>query len=337
MVASSRATSLSPAPTTISSAPIRTRRPRADLIILRRRRCVQRAASHQIISTLAPLTRVSKVKTKVLHDGACQLKSLNGCCSSVLHELSCGHLFCAECIVAHLKSNKKRSEYRFGRRKSVSEANLNMKQRKVACFLCRVPVQCGCSKRAETAPDVLAESIDRPGGNRGCYMRPPGGKCVHFRQRSNCKQCSKTCPHGKIKHFCKSCGGCAFCEHGNVKSCCRKCKALNKGGGSICEHDRIRSSCKDCGGSSICLHGKSKSKCRLCGGSALCSHGREKHFCKDCKGAGVCEHGTQSRTCKICKGGAWCTHNKLKAQCRECCGSVFCHHGKRWRVCRRVL
>ena len=168
MVASSRSASLSPATAIIPSASIRTRRPRADVIILRRRRCVKRAASCPIISTVAPLTRVSKVRSKVLHDGACQLKSYNECRSSALHEISCGHLFCSECIVAHLKSKKKRSEYRSGRRKSLSEANLSMKQRKLACFLCRVPVQCGCSKRAGSDSDVLAVSIDGAGGNKGC-------------------------------------------------------------------------------------------------------------------------------------------------------------------------
>jgi hypothetical protein len=113
MVASSRSTLNSPATALIPSASIRSRRPRADVIILRQRRCVKRAASYPIVP--AALTRVSKVRSKVLHEGACQLKSFNECCSSALHEFSCGHLFCSECIVAHLKSNKKRREYRSGR------------------------------------------------------------------------------------------------------------------------------------------------------------------------------------------------------------------------------
>ena len=308
-----------------------------DIIVLRQRRFVNRRAADPIAAAPAPLARISKVRPHVVHSGTCQLNEFNACVSTALHELACGHLFCSECIVAHLKvlkASKKRGpgDYRLGRRKIVSEANLNMKTRKVTCFLCRKAVQCGCSKRVASDDEILVGA--RLAADGGCFTRPAGGMCVHKRQKSNCKQCSKTCPHGKIKHFCKPCGGCMYCKHGKAKSLCRLCKALKKGGGSICEHDRARTTCKDCGGGSLCVHGKNKRKCRACGGKNLCTHGREKYSCKDCKGKAICEHGTLRRTCKTCKGAGYCTHGKLKAQCRDCGGSVFCHHNKRWRVCR---
>jgi hypothetical protein len=244
-------------------------------------------------------------------------------------------LFCSGCIIAHLKASKRKRDYRSTRRRSLTESNLNMKQRKLTCFLCRKAGQCGCSRRAagdgDTPPSAPLTQ------DKGCYARPPGGMCVHLRQRSNCKLCSEgLCPHNKIRHFCKDCGGCAYCEHGKAKQVCRQCKLLKQGGGSICEHDKIRTNCKDCGGGSLCQHMRHRSNCRDCGGSQICMHGRAKYSCTKCKGAGVCEHGTLKQTCKVCRGSSWCSHGRLKKQCRECGGSVFCHHNKRWRVCRCI-
>ena len=316
-----------------SKAPhnLRARKPH-HVLVLRSHKILKRNASDHISQAQAPRTRISKVRTNVPHDGACQMKSLNDCSSKALHELSCGHLFCSECIVAHLKANKRKRDYRPTRRRSISVANLNMKQRKLVCFLCRKIGQCGCCKPAASES---ASSNRSP--SEGCYIKPPGGMCVHLRQRSNCKQCSKNvCPHNKVKHFCKDCGGCAYCEHGKAKQVCRQCKLLKQGGGSICEHDKIRTNCKDCGGGSLCQHMRHRSNCRDCGGSQICKHGRAKYSCTKCKGAGVCEHGTLKQTCKVCRGSSWCSHGRLKKQCRECGGSVFCHHNKRWRVCRCI-
>jgi hypothetical protein len=311
----------------------RIRKSRASQVMVLRNRSVSKdsaAAAKPVVLAHAPRTRICKVRKNVLHNGVCQLKSLNDCSSNALHELSCGHLFCSGCIVAHLKASKRKREWRSSRCRSVSEANLNMKQRKLTCFLCRKSAQCGCCRAI-----AAAGNASRARRSEGCYSRPPAGMCVHLRQRSNCKLCSKgVCAHNKVRHFCKDCGGCAYCRHGKAKSLCKQCKLLKQGGGSLCEHDRVRTNCKDCGGGSLCVHLKRRSKCVHCGGGSLCAHGRQKYSCTKCKGAGVCEHGTLKRSCKVCRGNSWCSHGRLKVQCRACGGSVFCHHNRRWRICR---
>ena len=50
------------------------------------------------------------------------------------------------------------------------------------------------------------------------------------------------CPHGRLRYYCKECGGGGICEHGRQRSRCKEC-----GGGSLCEHGRMRSRCKECG------------------------------------------------------------------------------------------
>ena len=52
------------------------------------------------------------------------------------------------------------------------------------------------------------------------------------------------CPHGRLRYYCKECGGSGLCEHGRQRSRCKDC-----GGGGLCEHGRRRSLCKECGGS----------------------------------------------------------------------------------------
>jgi hypothetical protein len=85
--------------------------------------------------------------------------------------------------------------------------------------------------------------------------------CPHGRIRHTCKACggSSICEHGKQRHYCKECGGISICEHGKQRSICKKC-----GGGAICEHNRVRSACKDCGGSQICEHGRMRYGCKTC-------------------------------------------------------------------------
>eukprot|EP00606_Chrysophyceae_sp_TOSAG23-5_P000686 GSChrysophyteH2.ASY1.ANO1.1554.1 assembled CDS len=38
------------------------------------------------------------------------------------------------------------------------------------------------------------------------------------------------CEHGRVKRYCKECGGSGLCEHGRQKSRCKEC-----GGSGICE------------------------------------------------------------------------------------------------------
>ena len=87
------------------------------------------------------------------------------------------------------------------------------------------------------------------------------------------------CPHGRIKCYCKECGGNSICEHGKIKDKCKDC-----GGASICEHGKVKHRCKECDGNGICEHGRRKDRCRNCGGQIFCQHGKVKYICKDCIG-----------------------------------------------------
>lgn len=73
------------------------------------------------------------------------------------------------------------------------------------------------------------------------------------------KRDKKMCEHGRVKYFCKECGGKGICEHGKNKSYC-----------------------KECGGSQVCKHGKSKYFCKECSGKGICEHGNNKFICKEC-------------------------------------------------------
>ena len=86
------------------------------------------------------------------------------------------------------------------------------------------------------------------------------------------------CHHGKIKYFCKECGGKGICEHGFYRRHCKDCKGLH-----ICKHYIRRAYCEECGGSQLCLHGKHKAFCKYCPGSQICKHGRQKYSCRKCK------------------------------------------------------
>ena len=47
------------------------------------------------------------------------------------------------------------------------------------------------------------------------------GPCEHgVKPRSKCKVCS-ACPHGRLRHQCKECGGASICKHGRVRSHCK--------------------------------------------------------------------------------------------------------------------
>ena len=105
----------------------------------------------------------------------------------------------------------------------------------------------------------------------------------------------KRCPHGKLKSFCKDCGGSQICPHDKLKKNCREC-----GGSAFCEHDKFKSKCKECGGSAFCQHGKGKYHCKDCGGLAFCQHDREKKRCKECNGSDLCQHDKQKASCAEC-------------------------------------
>ena len=83
--------------------------------------------------------------------------------------------------------------------------------------------------------------------NKTCTVCLEKAKCLHKRQRSQCKEC---------------------------------------GGGSICQHERVRSKCKDCNGSQICQHERVRSVCKDCNGSQICQHERVRSECKDCNPKG---------------------------------------------------
>ena len=127
------------------------------------------------------------------------------------------------------------------------------------------------------------------------------------------------CEHGKVKSYCKECGGSQICQHGKVKSYCKEC-----GGGSICQHGRVKSHCKECGGSQICQHNKFRLICKECRGSQICEHSKRKSQCKACHGSAICEHNRMKSDCKECGGSAICGHNKKRSQCRDCGGSAIC-------------
>ena len=123
----------------------------------------------------------------------------------------------------------------------------------------------------------------------------------------------KKCPHGRLRHRCRDCGGASVCEHERLRYQCRDCL-----GSSFCEHWRRRARCRDCGGSSVCEHGRQRHQCRDCGGASICKHGRERHQCRDCGGSSFCEHGRRRHQCSECGGTAICQHMRQRTQCRDC-------------------
>ena len=165
------------------------------------------------------------------------------------------------------------------------------------------------------------------------YCKECGGVsiCEHKRIKYTCKECggSAVCQHGKQKTQCKECGGSALCEHNNFKKICKDCK-----GSALCEHGNQKRQCKECGGSALCKHGKQKSACRECDGSAFCQHDKYKSICKECSGSALCQHGKQKTQCRECNGSAFCQHKIYKNKCKECGGSALCQHGKQKTRCR---
>ena len=134
-------------------------------------------------------------------------------------------------------------------------------------------------------PDIDGTNVDEKrreelttNGTKRKRAPPTKGPCEHgVKKRSACKVCS-ACPHGRLRHRCKECGG-----------------------ASICEHGRQRSRCKECGGSQICEHGRQRYRCKECGGAGICEHGRQRYYCKECGGSQICEHGRQRAKCKECE------------------------------------
>ena len=153
-------------------------------------------------------------------------------------------------------------------------------------------------------------------------------KCEHEKRKDSCVICSD-CGHGKLKYYCKECGGNGICEHDKIKSRCKEC-----GGNAICEHKKEKRYCVDCGGSAICEHKLQKRQCKLCDGGAFCEHKKYKSSCKECGGSAICEHNKHKQHCKECSGSAFCKHGKDKSYCKECDGSAYCEHDKIKQYCK---
>jgi hypothetical protein len=148
-------------------------------------------------------------------------------------------------------------------------------------------------------PQIISE--ERKAYNKAYYLlnkdkNKDKYKCVHNRQKSQCKECGGTsiCEHKRDKSKCKDCGGSQICEHKREKSSCKEC-----GGSQICKHKRVKSACKECGGVSICEHNRQKSRCKECG-ICICEHNKRKSICKECGGSQICEHKKNKSSCKEC-------------------------------------
>jgi hypothetical protein len=184
---------------------------------------------------------------------------------------------------------------------------------------------------------------------------------------------NKKCEHGRIKYYCKECGGDGYCKHGKQKARCKEC-----GGSAFCKHNKKKEYCKECGGKGLCKadnctkhkyktkyqgycqgcfielfpendlvkeiikkrnplceHGIKRVRCKECGGSAFCEHGKWKSGCIKCNGPGICEHGKRKYSCKECGGSGICEHGNNKRICKECGGSQICEHGKCKSTCKQ--
>jgi hypothetical protein len=103
--------------------------------------------------------------------------------------------------------------------------------------------------------------------------------------RAKAKASRPKCVHGRQKAQCKDCGT-GYCEHKRRKFQCKDCGTAKRG--KECKHGRTPSRCKDCG-TGHCVHERNTGLCRDCG-TGHCEHGRDKRRSKDC-GTGHCEHG----------------------------------------------
>lgn len=104
------------------------------------------------------------------------------------------------------------------------------------------------------------------------------------------------CVHGKLKYYCKDCGGSLLCKHDKRKFRCKIC-----GGSEICKHNNYKCICKECGGKGICIHGRQKHNCKECNGSNICIHGKQRYNCKECSRKGICVHQRQKNHCRDCR------------------------------------
>jgi hypothetical protein len=163
-----------------------------------------------------------------------------------------------------------------------------------------------------------------------------GWKCLHQRQRSQCKECggASICEHERQRSQCKECGGASICKHQRPRSMCKEC-----GGASICKHERQRSHCKECGGASICKHQRQRSMCKECGGASICKHERERSKCKECGGTSICDHGNQRAQCRHCGGSRICTSCKHTGTSvyHPLCAACFYHENPQLETTRNYL
>lgn len=209
----------------------------------------------------APRSTISKdvgraPKSDVFHDGVCLMKESGyECTSTALHEFTCGHLLCAECIVAHLKQRAVASKKRdFGRRRSrpLTEATLNMKTRKLMCFKCKQHVQCGC---ASASPRCRDRAV-----GVGCFV--PHDLPLQAPPPPASKRCTRS-SGGSEQQASKAVAAAARGDgRANVSVEKQKYTYVVRNKGSRCEHGRMRYTCRDCGGSGRCCHGRNKRHCR---------------------------------------------------------------------------
>jgi hypothetical protein len=256
----------------------------------------------------------SLVVTHAFHANVCVQRWINDCSSQAHHMFSCGHLFCASCVVGGLRSQlsfkPKRSMRQNGNYKNsarthrLTEDSLSavLAKRKFVCFLCMQPRWCGCRG---------ARGIRKPGQNQdGMYQRDLG--C--FIQPLKPIRGKRLCPHSQHKSTCTNCVASAVCKHSKERSLRKEC-----GGSGLCQHGRVRGSCTVCDGSGTCEHGGGKLLCKeCCVGKDACRHGISGYNCGECGGKGVCEHFQRRTECTVCKGSIVCEHgNKYYYRHRE--------------------
>ena len=79
------------------------------------------------------------------------------------------------------------------------------------------------------------------------------------------------CEHGRLRTFCKECGGAGLCEHGRYRGRCKECRS-----GMVCEHGLPHTTCKECRGGAgssprlpkrprECVEGVQWAQCDECG------------------------------------------------------------------------
>ena len=87
-------------------------------------------------------------------------------------------------------------------------------------------------------------------------LDPPSGVPPAAVRRQRRRRSRMQCRHNNTRESCAECKK-AICVHFRQRSICRDCK-----GASICPHMKRRTRCVECGGGSICKHGRRRCKCK---------------------------------------------------------------------------